>query len=180
MWWMVLVGVVTGMRSMTALAVLCWFSWLGLMPETGWASWSGTAVAAILFGVCALGEYAGDISPRTPSRTSAFPLIVRLVLGAVAGALCAHALVEPTAGGAVFGVAGVLIGAFGGVRLRVWLASKVGRDWPVGISESAVALGLAVLAAMMVHHDVVQEVADVFVGSGWALSFPAHRPKARR
>jgi len=159
MWWMVLVGVVTGMRSMTALAVLCWFAWLGMLPETGWARWSATAVAAIVFGLCALGEYAGDLSPRTPSRTSAFPLTVRLVFGALAGALCAQALTEPIAGGVAFGLVGALIGSFGGVRLRVWLGSKVGRDWPVGISESAVALGLAVLAAMMVHHDIVQEVA---------------------
>jgi len=159
MWWMVLVGVVTGMRSMTALAVLCWFAWLGMLPETGWAAWSATAVAAIVFGVCALGEYASDLSPRAPSRTSAFPLTVRLLFGAMAGVLCAHALNQPVAGGVVFGVCGVLIGAFGGVRLRVWLAKKVGRDWPVGVAESAVALGLSVLAAMMVHHDVVKELA---------------------
>src|SRR5580658_3280904 len=120
MWWMVLVGVVTGMRSMTALAVLCWFAWLGMLPETGWARWSATAVAAILFGLCALGEYAGDLSPRAPSRTSPFPIIVRLIFGAVAGALSAHALSEPVAGGVVFGVIGVLIGAYGGVRVRLW------------------------------------------------------------
>ena len=33
MLWMVLLGIVTGMRSMTGLAVLCWFAWLGLVPE---------------------------------------------------------------------------------------------------------------------------------------------------
>jgi len=78
----------------------------------------------------------------------------------VAGALCAQALTEPVAGGVVFGVCGVLIGAYGGVRLRVWLAKKVGRDWPVGVGESAVALGLAVLAAAMLHRDVVREAAE--------------------
>jgi len=159
MWWMVLVGVVTGMRSMTALAVLCWFAWLKLLPESGWTAWSATLVAAIVFSLCALGEYAGDLSPHAPSRTSVFPLTVRLVLGALAGVLCAHALVQPVAGGVVFGVVGVLIGAFGGVRVRVWLVGKVGRDWPVGVAESAVALGLAVVAAMMVRHDIVQEAA---------------------
>jgi uncharacterized membrane protein len=160
MLWMVLVGVVTGMRSMTALAVLCWFAWLGLLPETGWAAWSATALAAIVFGLCALGEYAEDLSPRAPSRTSMFPLMVRLVFGGVAGVLSAHALDQPAAGGVVFGVIGVLIGAYGGVEARVWLARKVGRDWPVGVAESVVALGLAVLAAMMLHGDVVRDAAE--------------------
>lgn len=158
--WMALMGVVTGMRSVTALAVLCWFAWLGILPETGWAAWSATAVATIVLGLCALGEYAGDLSPRALSRTSALPMIVRVLFGGVAGALCAQALTEPVAGGVLFGVAGVLIGAYGGVRMRVWLAKKVGRDWPVGVTESAVALGLAVLAAVMLHHKVVKEAAE--------------------
>ena len=160
MWWMVLVGVVTGMRSMTALAVLCWFAWLGRLPETGWAAWSATAVAAIVFGLCALGEYAGDLSPRAPSRTAAFPMTVRVLFGGVAGALCAHALSQPVVGGVLFGVGGVLIGAYGGVRVRVWLAGKVGRDWPVGVAESVVALGMALLAATMLHHKVVTEAGE--------------------
>jgi len=157
MLWMVLMGVVTGMRSMTALAVLCWAAWLGLLPETGWAAWSATLVAAIVFGLCALCEYAADLSSRAPSRAAAFPLTVRLVFGAVAGALCARALMEPMAGGVVFGLMGVLIGAYGGVRLRVWLAKKLGRDWPVGVTESAIALGLAVLAAVVLHKAVAIE-----------------------
>jgi len=158
--WMALMGVVTGMRSVTALAVLCWFAWLGILPETGWAAWSATAVATIVLGLCALGEYAGDLSPRALSRTSALPMIVRVLFGGVAGALCAQALTEPVAGGVLFGVAGVLIGAYGGVRMRVWLAKKVGRDWSVGVTESVVALGLAVLAAVMLHHKVVKEAAE--------------------
>ena len=157
MLWMVLMGVATGMRSMTALAVVCWFAWLGLLPETGWAAWSATLVAAIVFGLCAAGEYAGDLSPKAPSRTTMFPLTVRLVVGAIVGLLSAHAQNEPIAGGVVFGVSGVLVGAYGGVWLRVWLAKKLGRDWPVGVAESALALGLAVLAAMMLHHDVAKD-----------------------
>jgi uncharacterized membrane protein len=156
---MVLMGVVTGMRSMTALAVLCWCAWLGLLPETGWAAWSATLVAAIVFGLCAAGEYAGDLSPRAPSRTTMFPLTVRLIVGAVVGVLSAHALNEPIAGGVVFGVSGVLVGAYGGVRVRVWVAKKLGRDWPVGISESALALGLALIAVMMMRESLAYEAA---------------------
>jgi uncharacterized membrane protein len=156
---MVLLGIVTGMRSMTGLAVLCWFAWLGLLPETGWAAWSATPVAAIVFGLCALGEYAGDLSPRAPSRTASFPLAVRILIGGLVGALAAHALTEPVAGGVIFGVIGVLMGAYGGVHLRMWLARKVGLDWPVGVTESAVALGLAVLVAALLHRDIAADAA---------------------
>ena len=87
------------------------------------------------------------------------PLIARLVFGSVAGALSARALMEPVAGGVAFGLMGVLIGAYGGVRVRVWLAKKLGRDWPVGVAESAIALGLALLAARMLHIDATREAA---------------------
>jgi len=155
MLWMVMLGVATGMRSMTGLAVLCWFAWMGLVPETGWAAWSATAAAAIVFGLCAVAEYAGDLSPRAPKRTTLLPLTVRLLFGGVAGVLVSHALGEPVVGGVIFGVIGALIGAYGGVRMRMWLARKTGRDWPVGLTESAVALGLAVWAAWLTHSDAV-------------------------
>jgi uncharacterized membrane protein len=161
MQWMLLMGVVTGMRSMTALAVLCWFAWLGLLPETGWAHWSATAVAAIAFGLCALGEYAGDVMPQAPSRTTMLPMIVRLVFGGTAGALCAHAITQPAVGGVILGVLGVLIGAYGCVRLRVWLARQVGRDWPVGVTESAIALGVAIVAAMALHQYALKDAAQM-------------------
>ena len=54
---------------------------------------------------------------------------------------------------------GVLIGAYGGVRVRVWVAKKVGRDWPVGIAESAIALAIALVVARVMHDDVVLDTA---------------------
>ncbi len=40
-----LLGVVTGMRSMTAIAVLCWFAHAGYLPlDDTWAAWAGEAV----------------------------------------------------------------------------------------------------------------------------------------
>jgi uncharacterized membrane protein len=61
----------------------------------------------------------------------------------------------------VFGVIGVLIGAYGGVCVRVWLAKKLGRDWPVGVAESAIAVGLALLVASKLHSDVMLEAAQL-------------------
>jgi uncharacterized membrane protein len=155
MQWLALIGMATGMRSMTGLAVLCWCAWLGLIPETGWASWSATLVAAIVFGLCAVAEYVGDLSPKAPSRTTAFPLTVRLVFGAVAGALVAHSMNEPVVGGVIFALIGVLIGAFGGVWVRVRLAKLLRRDWPVGVVESLLALGLCLVVVAVIHHEAV-------------------------
>ncbi len=136
---------------MTAMAVLCWFAWLQLLPQHGWAFWVGSLVSVIVFTIAAVGEYVGDTLPKTPSRTAAGPLIARIVFGALVGVLAAHAVIEPVAGGAIFGVIGALIGAFGGVRVRLYWAKALGRDLPVALLESAIALGLAVGACWQLH-----------------------------
>jgi uncharacterized membrane protein len=147
------------MRTMTPMAVLCWFAYLGLLPQTGHFAWSGYLVSAIVFTVLALGEYIGDTLPQTPNRTSVFPLIARIVFASVAGALVNHATMNPVAGGVVFAAFGALIGAFGGMRLRLWAAKKVGHDLPVALFESALALALALFVAYKFHGYYVVEKA---------------------
>jgi uncharacterized membrane protein len=147
----VVLGITVGMRTMTAIAVLAWFAWSGMLPQTGWAFWVGYLVTAIVFGVLAVGEYVGDTLPSTPSRTAPGPLAARLVFGALVGALAARGILEPAAGGAIFGVIGATIGAFGGYRLRMYGAKLVGRDLPVALFESALALGSSVFIAVKLH-----------------------------
>lgn len=159
MYWLVVLGISNGMRTMTPMAVLCWFAYLGLLPQTGHFAWSGYLVSAIVFTVLALGEYIGDTLPQTPNRTSAFPLIARIVFASFAGALVNHATMNPVAGGVVFGAFGALIGAFGGMRLRLWAAKLVGRDLPVALFESALALALALYVAYTFHGYYVVEKA---------------------
>jgi len=101
--------------------------------------------------VLAVGEYFGDLRPQAPNRTDTGPLMARVFFGALTAGLAAHASQPPTAGGVVFGAIGALIGAFAGIRLRLWGARKVGRDWPVGLAESAAALGVALWAAYKFH-----------------------------
>jgi uncharacterized membrane protein len=105
----------------------------------------------------ALGEYVADTLPMTPSRTTPLQLISRLVFGAVAGILASRMLAEPLAGGVLFGLSGALIGTYGGHRLRMVTAKWIGRDLPVGLCESALALGLALLAAHGLRMDIVKE-----------------------
>jgi uncharacterized membrane protein len=153
--WFILLGISTGMRTMTSTAVLCWFAYRLLLPQTGWSFWTANLITVIVFTLAALGEYVGDTLPQTPSRTD-LPLVLgRLAFGAFVGALGAHAINEPLAGGILFGILGALIGTYGGYQLRMRLAKLVGRDLPVALAESAFALILALTAAWKLHGDFV-------------------------
>jgi uncharacterized membrane protein len=151
MYWLIGLGIATGMRTMTPMAVVCWCAYLGLLPQTGWSFWAGNLITVIVFTLLALGEYVGDTLPMTPNRTAPGPLAARIVFGGLTGALVAHATMPPVAGGVVFGVIGALIGAFGGIRIRLWVSRRVGRDLPVALTESAIALALALGAASAFH-----------------------------
>jgi uncharacterized membrane protein len=137
---------------MTATAVLCWFAWLRLLPQSGWTFWAASPVSVAVFTLLALGEYYGDTLPSTPSRTD-LPLVsARLVFGSLVGALAARGIAQPLVGGVLFGVVGALIGTYGGYRLRMYGSKRVGRDLPVALSESALALALAAAAAYGLYH----------------------------
>ena len=55
----VLLGMTVGLRSMTAMAVLCWFAWLQLLPQHGWSFWVGSLVSVIVFTLCCGGRVRG-------------------------------------------------------------------------------------------------------------------------
>jgi len=98
-----LLGVTTGLRSMTPMAVLCWFAYLGYLPVQGtWAEWTGLLWVAIAWTVLAVAELVADKLPHIPNRISRWPLLWRLVMGGIAGAIAATALVGP-------GIEGVLL-----------------------------------------------------------------------
>jgi uncharacterized membrane protein len=154
---MIFLGISTGMRTLTATTVLCWYAWLGLLPQHGWTFWAGNLISVIVFTAMALGEYVADTLPMTPSRTTPPQLISRLVFGTFAGVLASRTLAEPLAGGVLFGLSGTLVGTYGGHRLRMVAAKRVGRDLPVALCESALALGLALLAAHEIRVDLLKE-----------------------
>jgi uncharacterized membrane protein len=153
-----LLGVVTGMRSMTAIAALSWAVWLGLIPEQGWATWAAHLVVVILFTICALGEYYVDTLPKTPRRTDLGPALVRVVVGALVGAMAAVAIDEPAAGGIIIGAGGAVIGAWGGFFVRMTVARLFRRDMPAALLESASAIALAVLAVVKLHYGIMLDL----------------------
>jgi uncharacterized membrane protein len=150
-----LLGVVTGMRSMTAIAALSWAAWLGLVPEQGWATWIAHLIVVIFFTSCALGEYYVDTLPRTPKRTELGPALARVVVGALVGALAAAAIDEPVAGGIIFGAGGAIIGAWGGFFVRMTVARIFRRDFPAALLETVSAIALAIFAIAKLHYSIV-------------------------
>ena len=148
MLWILLLGIATGMRTMTPITVLCWFMWFATLPVTKWNFWTANIFAVGIFTLLALGEYYVDTLPQTPSRKAPGPLVARLVFAALVGSLVSSSFMNPLAGGILLGLAGALIGAFGGYRLRMYLAGRLNNDFPVAVFESVLAV---VISAWAMH-----------------------------
>lgn len=143
-----LIGVVAGLRAMTAPAAVAWAARLGWLPLAGWPlGWvSGYAPLFVLTGLALL-ELVGDQAPQTPSRKVPIQFGTRIATGAFSGA----ALMMPSGHwlrGAVIGAVGAVIGTLGGAEARARLAARLGKDRPAALIEDAVAIGgaLAIVA----------------------------------
>jgi uncharacterized membrane protein len=143
-----LLGVATGLRSMTPMAVLCWFARLGYLPVDGtWAAWTAKLSVAIGFTVLAVGELIADKLPRTPNRTAPGPLLARAVLGGLAGSIAATAMDGSGLEGVLLAVVGAVLGAFAGFMIRRDLVQKMGcPDWQVAVMEDVVTIAAAVFS----------------------------------
>src|SRR6266436_8249064 len=86
------IGVVTGLRSMTAPAVVAWaahLDWINLHGSP--LAFMGSAWAMGIFTLGALGEFVADQLPSTPARTAVLGLTARVVIGLLTGACLAVA-----------------------------------------------------------------------------------------
>jgi uncharacterized membrane protein len=139
------IGIVAGLRTMTAPAVVSWGAHFGRLKLRGTAlGVLGGAWAAGILTVLAFAEYVVDLLPQTPNRTAAEPLAARILSGGVCGAcLCASGGHSMWAGAVLGGVGGV-IGAFGGYQARKRLVSGLRvPDAMIAIPEDVVAAALA-------------------------------------
>lgn len=138
-----LLGVVAGLRAMTAPAVLAWAAHRGWLNLHGTPlSFMSSTAAMIIFILLAVTELITDQLPSTPSRTAPPGLIARIVTGGLCGAGIAAAGTQSLVIGAVMGIVGALIGAFGGYQARTGLvkALKV-PDVVIATLEDVVAIG---------------------------------------
>ena len=143
-----LLGGLTGLRTMTPMAILCWFAWRGNLPVDGtWAFWTAKPVTVLVFAVLAAGELIGDKLPMTPNRTAPFPLLARIAFGGLIGALAATGVNGSAPEGIFLGIVSAVAGAFVGFHLRHSLVTK--HNFPalgVALVEDALAVGLSILA----------------------------------
>jgi len=140
-----LIGVVAGLRAMTAPAAVAWGAHLGLIPlQGGPLAWLGGDVATWAFTALAVLELVGDQLPKTPSRKVPAQFGIRIVSGAFCGAAIGMTQ-DAWVGGAVAGAIGAAAGTLAGADLRGRLAKAFGRDLPAGLLEDVVAVGGAAL-----------------------------------
>jgi uncharacterized membrane protein len=135
-----LIGVVAGLRAMTAPAAIAWAAYLGWLNLSGsWLAFMGTIWAVGIFTILAVVELVTDQLPSTPSRKVPQQFGARLIMGALTGA----AIGTPYGGwivGLIAGIIGAAIGTYGGAAVRGKLAASFGKDPPAAFIEDAVAI----------------------------------------
>jgi uncharacterized membrane protein len=142
------IGIVAGMRAMTAPAAISRAARLGKLTLSGtWLAFLGYAWTPWILTLLAAGEMVTDQLPSTPSRKAPAAFGTRILMGAVCGAAL-------TAGagsmllGVIVGIAGAVVGTLGGYALRARMAAAFGRDRPAALLEDALAIGAAIAVVL--------------------------------
>jgi uncharacterized membrane protein len=146
-----LIGVIAGLRALTAPAVVAWGAALGWIDvDDKWSEWIAHPITVTVLTIFLLVELVTDQLPKTPSRKTAPQFITRLIMGAFAGAIIGSAFFHTfSALGA--GMVGAVLGTLGGADVRQRLASaRRGQDRPGAILEDIVAVGGGFLVAFLV------------------------------
>jgi len=108
-----LIGLFSGLRSLTPSAVTAWAAHLGWLKLERSLGWIGTTPAAVIFTLLAL-----------------------------TGACVAMAGAQGIVLGAVIGIAGALVGTFGGYQVRRRLVKPLGTpDFVVAVLEDLLTIG---------------------------------------
>jgi uncharacterized membrane protein len=146
------IGLVAGLRSMTAPTAVAWAARLG------WLHLDGTPLAFLgipwvpyVLTVLMLAELVADKLPRTPSRTRPGPFLGRVLTGGLAGAGLAAGTGLSVVTGVVAGGLGAVAGTLGGYRARTGLVRSLrGPDYAVALVEDGVAIVGALVVVSLV------------------------------
>jgi uncharacterized membrane protein len=136
-----LIGVIAGLRSMTAPAVVSWGARLGWLHLEGTPlAFLGSPITSYILTALALGELIADKLPTTPSRKTLAPFVGRIGTGALSGAAIG-ATSGGLLGGLIAGALGGAVGTLGGYEFRSRLVKAIGgKDLPVAILEDVIAI----------------------------------------
>ncbi len=139
------IGIVAGLRSLMAPAVVAWAAHLGWLNLHGSPlAFIGSTTAVAIFSLLAIGELVADKLPNTPKRTAIVPLLARIVLGGLCGACLCAVAGKSLLAGALLGGTGGVIGAFVGYETRKRLVNSLHiKDLVVATCEDLVAIVLA-------------------------------------
>jgi uncharacterized membrane protein len=145
-----LIGVVAGLRTMTAPAAAAWAAWLGWADLAGtWAAFMASPWSVVILSLLAVVELVVDQLATTPSRKVPQQFGARLLSGGFSGAVlgAAAGVWLPAA---IAGIVGAVLGTYGGAAARTRMAAAFGRDRPAALIEDAVAIigGLLVAAVL--------------------------------
>lgn len=136
-----LIGLFTGLRSLTPPAATAWAAHLGWLKLERPLSLIGSVPSVIVFTVLAVGELVADKLPKTPNRTSPLGLIARIVMGGLTGACVAVAGGQGALPGALLGAVGGVVGCFGGYQARTRIVKALGKpDIYVALIEDVIAV----------------------------------------
>jgi uncharacterized membrane protein len=144
-----LIGVIAGLRALTAPTVVAWAAHLGWinLADTP-LSWLGNIVTTLILTLLALGEIANDKRPTTPSRLIPMQFGTRVVTGAFAGAALGLSYGSLLVG-LLAGAIGAIAGTIGGAKFRAALAKAFGKDLPAALIEDVIAVGGGLLIVSM-------------------------------
>jgi uncharacterized membrane protein len=140
-----LLGVIAGLRVLTALAALSWAVAIGRLDFHGtWLVFLAYPATRWILSALALGELVTDQLPSTPSRKVPIQFAARIASGAFCGGAVGAAAGSWLVG-AVAGVIGAVVGTYVGAALRERLAAAFRRDAPAALLEDAIDIGGAAL-----------------------------------
>jgi uncharacterized membrane protein len=141
------IGIVAGLRSLTAPAVVAWgahLNWLNLHGSP--LAFMGSTTAVAIFSLLAIGELVADKLPMVPKRIAPAPLLARVVTGGLCGACVFAVAGKLSVAGALLGSTGGVVGAFLGYDVRRRLVNNLHiKDFVVAVCEDVFAISLALL-----------------------------------
>jgi len=148
------IGVVAGLRALTAPMVVSWAAWLKwLAVQHTWAAFLGSRATPFVLTALAIGELITDQLPTTPSRKAPGSFFFRIVTGAFSGAAIGVGAGQSTLAGLVFGALGAVAGTLAGYDARTGLVKSLKvPDAAIAVPEDLIAVAGGFLLVSLVPH----------------------------
>lgn len=136
------IGIVAGLRALTAPATVSWAAHLGWIQLAGsHLSWMSSIITAAILTLLAIAEIVNDKLPKTPPRTAPPSIVIRMVMGGFAAATLSAGIGGSLWIGALLGAVGALIATFGGYYVRTGVVKALhSPDFVIALLEDAVAI----------------------------------------